>query len=72
MCFCGASWPNRDPIEEEGGNNLYGMLGNNSVGGWDILGMADKTVFVVTEVGGKAEFLKGTKTISYLCRRYLY
>eukprot|EP01041_Mallomonas_annulata_P031641 gene31641-53977_t len=29
----------RDPIEEEGGLNLYGFCGNDSINGWDILGM---------------------------------
>ena len=32
-------WPSRDPIEEEGGVNLYGMVGNDAVGSWDYLGM---------------------------------
>jgi len=32
-------WPSRDPIEEEGGINLYGFVGNNGVNGWDILGL---------------------------------
>ena len=31
-------WPSRDPIEEEGGLNLYGFLGNNSLGWTDYLG----------------------------------
>lgn len=30
----------RDPIEEQGGLNLYGFVGNNPVSLWDILGMA--------------------------------
>lgn len=34
------SWPSRDPIEEQGGINLYGMVGNNTVGRWDYLGTA--------------------------------
>ena len=29
---------NRDPIEEQGGLNLYGFCGNNSVNRWDYLG----------------------------------
>jgi RHS repeat-associated protein len=33
---------NRDPIEETGGNNLYGFCGNNSVNRWDVLGMYDE------------------------------
>ncbi len=31
-------WPSRDPIEEEGGLNLYGFVGNDGVNGWDLLG----------------------------------
>ena len=29
----------RDPIEEQGGLNLYGFCGNNGVNRWDVLGM---------------------------------
>jgi len=32
-------WLNRDPIEEQGGVNLYGFVGNEPVGKWDYLGM---------------------------------
>ena len=28
-------WISRDPIEEQGGYNLYGMIGNNPMNGWD-------------------------------------
>jgi len=35
-----ALWPSRDPIEERGGLNLYGMVGNNPVNLWDYLGLA--------------------------------
>jgi len=31
-------WPSRDPIEEEGGVNLYGFVGNDGVNKWDRLG----------------------------------
>ena len=31
-------WISRDPIEEQGGYNLYGMIGNNPLYGWDELG----------------------------------
>jgi hypothetical protein len=34
-------WPSRDPIEEMGGVNLYGFVGNNGVGRWDILGLVE-------------------------------
>ena len=29
---------NRDPIEEQGGLNLYGFCGNNAINHWDFLG----------------------------------
>ncbi len=32
-------WPSRDPIEEEGGVNLYGFIGNDGVNWWDRLGL---------------------------------
>ena len=31
-------WPSRDPIEENGGINLYGFAGNDGVDQWDYLG----------------------------------
>ena len=33
------NWPNRDPIEERGGLNLYTMVGNDAVNRWDLLGL---------------------------------
>jgi hypothetical protein len=32
-------WPSRDPIEEQGGLNLYGFVGSNGVNEWDLNGM---------------------------------
>jgi len=32
-------WPNRDPIEEQGGVNLYGFVGNDSVNAADLFGL---------------------------------
>jgi len=32
-------WPSRDPIQERGGMNLYGFVGNDGVNKWDILGL---------------------------------
>jgi len=37
-------WVNRDPIEEEGGVNLYGMVGNDLLNGIDFLGLVRKIV----------------------------
>ncbi len=33
-------WPNRDPIQERGGINLYGLVRNNPIGRVDYLGLA--------------------------------
>gem|GEM_PF-5396817 len=35
-------WLSIDPIKEQGGINLYGMVGNDPVNCWDLLGMAGK------------------------------
>jgi RHS repeat-associated protein len=32
-------WLSRDPIEEQGGANLYGTIGNDLIDRWDILGL---------------------------------
>lgn len=37
------TWLSRDPIEEEGGANLYAMVGNDPVNKWDMLGLASLT-----------------------------
>jgi RHS repeat-associated protein len=37
-------WPNRDPIEERGGKNLYGFVGNHSLNDVDMLGCLVGTV----------------------------
>jgi RHS repeat-associated protein len=34
-----SNWPSRDPIEEQGGVNLYGMVGNNPISRVDLLGL---------------------------------
>jgi RHS repeat-associated protein len=34
-------WLSRDPIGEEGGVNLYGMVGNDAVNLWDVLGLSE-------------------------------
>jgi RHS repeat-associated protein len=33
-------WPSRDPIEEEGGINLYGFVGNDGVNWIDVMGLS--------------------------------
>lgn len=34
-----SNWPSRDPIGEFGGLNLFQMVGNNTIGRWDFLGL---------------------------------
>ena len=38
-------WKTRDPIEEEGGANLYAFCENNAVNGFDALGMKMKLIY---------------------------
>jgi RHS repeat-associated protein len=33
-------WPSRDPIEEDGGVNLYGFVGNDGLNAWDLFGLS--------------------------------
>ncbi|MFZ9940501.1 MAG: RHS repeat-associated core domain-containing protein [Bacteroidia bacterium] len=40
-------WPSRDPIEEEGGVNLYGFVGNGGVNGVDVLGQYSPMVIPI-------------------------
>lgn len=42
-------WPSRDPIEEMGGINLYGFVGNNGVNAYDYLGQLVVGVAVGTD-----------------------
>ena len=41
-------WPSRDPIEEKGGLNLYGFVGNDGVGRFDVLGNEDFVACVMS------------------------
>jgi hypothetical protein len=43
-------WPSRDPIEEEGGVNLYSAARNNPINRIDILGMMDPSVLMDPEI----------------------
>ena len=37
------NWPNRDPIEEAGGINLYVFVKNDGFNQWDFLGLAEES-----------------------------
>jgi RHS repeat-associated protein len=72
-------WPSRDPIEEEGGVNLYAFVGNDAVNWIDVNGLArgkcDKehvgdieinsfTITTRTLLGNEAEMSDPNKTIA--------
>ena len=49
-------WLSKDPIEESGGLNLYGMVGNNPISRWDYLGMTPEGQRLAAE---RQRILKG-------------
>jgi len=46
-------WPSRDPIEEQGGINLYGFVGNDGVKMWDRLGLS----YILIKVASNKEIV---------------
>lgn len=56
-------WPSRDPIEEAGGDNLYGFVSNRSVAAIDFLGMSVWAI-VVPSAGeiSKGKIFAGTNS----------
>ena len=55
-------WPGRDPIEEEGGVNLYAFVGNDPVGKWDYLGLEFICIITIEtfdETGSSLEYVSG-------------
>ena len=51
-------WIKRDPIEEEGGVNLYAMVGNNSVTKTDYLGLKQYSLSEIIKEGTHGRYLK--------------
>ena len=46
-------WPSRDPIEEDGGINLYAFVANDGVNRWDLLGQSWNLDFTQNlQIGG--------------------
>ena len=45
-------WLTRDPIEEDGGVNLYGFCGNNAIGIYDSMGLFELTLISDDTVSG--------------------
>jgi hypothetical protein len=63
-------WPNRDPIGEEGGINLYLFCANNSIYGIDSLGLDVNVVGRAScDMCGKGPQFDG-KTTTLSARRY--
>lgn len=56
-------WLSRDPIEEEGGVNLYGFVKNDTVGGIDYLGESAIGKVVVFIAKGTTKGFKTIKTV---------
>jgi hypothetical protein len=59
-------WPNRDPIEEQGGYNLYGFVHNTPLNGYDLLGKIHPVTLVaaVFSIGSSAYNLSESGTAS--------
>jgi RHS repeat-associated protein len=58
-------WPSRDPIEEEGGINLYGFVGNDGVNWPDYLGLTIRRnpTLYLTRQEIRDKYKAGAKTI---------
>jgi len=54
-------WPNRDPIGEEGGANLYGFVENNGINSFDPFGLLDTPSSTITPWELGWEWLTGDK-----------
>jgi hypothetical protein len=62
-------WPNRDPMEEKGGLNLYGFVGNNSVDNFDRLGRLVGHIEVQPYYGEKVDrWFDHKRTITILAK----
>ena len=57
-------WPSRDPIEEEGGLNLYVFVGNDGILGFDFLG-TDVYVFYRNNAGPTPDIDDSGKFVDY-------
>ncbi|MCX6866940.1 MAG: RHS repeat-associated core domain-containing protein [Verrucomicrobia bacterium] len=56
-------WPSRDPIEENGGLNLYGFVGNNGVSKFDFFGLFQAGSTFKVECSNPKKETAGTITI---------
>jgi len=59
-------WPNRDPIGERGGLNLYGFVGSNPIGKYDPLGNKEVGLGWGGAIGGMAGFFGGEASASQM------
>jgi RHS repeat-associated protein len=66
-------WPSRDPLQERGGVNLYGFVGNDGIGRLDVLGLIEdekwgfedayKAAHAAVRASGKASQDRGWKEL---------
>ena len=63
-------WPSRDPIEEEGGINLYGFVGNDGVNQWDILGKETFSDWLNRNKNNADELMKRGKQFGAAIEKY--
>jgi hypothetical protein len=61
-------WPSRDPIEEEGGINLYGFVNNDGVNNWDLLGEKICTQWRIDYTVGEKKLPFGNLKFSFSVR----
>ena len=55
-------WPSSDPIQEQGGINLYAFVGNDGVNGWDYLGLAGWEDYKIVA----KSYIDGVGTVGYI------
>ena len=64
-------WPNRDPIGELGGFNLYRMVGNRPLNAWDYLGLKNRLVNCkYVRTGPWQEDLSKSRSVLSPCKDY--
>jgi len=65
-------WPSHDPIEEEGGLNLYGFLDNDSISWLDYLGLACNFKILVERVASGPHVGTLSNIYAYCCGKLVW
>ena len=53
-----SAWPSRDPLEEQGGLNLYSFIGNDSINANDFQGFINSVSALAHYIGGSGDPLR--------------